>query len=156
MLLLIIKQFWIHRFQFLRYFITGTSGFILDMGTLIFFKEIIGLTPLLSVILNQLIIVNYIFLLNKFWTFKARGVTKSQALRFWLLMGWNYMFAIFLMWLGNSILNFNYILVRIAGIAIVVTWNFWLYKYWIFVDKVISLKLVFLNLKFFLDRKSVV
>jgi len=150
----IVKQFWLHRFQFLRYFITGTSGFVLDLGTLMLFKEIIGFTPLQSVFLNQIIVVNYIFFLNKFWTFRAKGITGSQAWRFWALMGWDYIFAILIMWIGNSLLEINYILVRILGIAIVVTWNFWLYKYWVFVDKVVSLKVVLRNFRFFLAKIS--
>lgn len=150
----IVKQFWKNKYQFIKYTLIGSSGFILDISTLLVLKEILNFTPIWSVVINQLVVVNYIFVLNKFWTFKAKGITSSQAWRFWSLMGWNYIFAILIMWIGNSLLGLNYILVRILSIAVVVTWNFWLYKYWVFVDKVISLKIIFKNFRLFLAKDS--
>jgi len=143
----IFAHFWEHRAQFIRYFITGSSGFVIDMTTLVLLKEVFGFSPLLSVIINQALAINYIFFLNKFWTFKSKGQTQKQMLRFWLLMGWNYLFAVVIMYFGNSVLGFNYILVRIASIMVVVTWNFLLYKHWVYNEGGAGLKKLLLSIK---------
>lgn len=124
--------FWQSRHQFIRYFMIGCSGVILDMGTLYIFKEFFHLSPVLAVILNQLLITGYIFTLNKYWAFKAVGLSPKQLIRFLIIMSANYFFAVSWMWFWNHQLHFNYLLVRLVNIALCVTWNFLLYKLWVF------------------------
>jgi len=150
----ILKQIWKNRLQFLKYTIIGSSGFVLDMLTLVALKEGLGLSPLVSVIINQLLMINYIFFLNKYWTFRAKGIAKDQMMRFWVLMLWNYSFAIVIMWFGNIVLEINYIYVRILSIMVTVTWNFILYKQWVFIENRVCIKQILKNLLSFVkDRK---
>lgn len=154
MFLKIVKHFWEARYQFIKYFLIGSSGFVLDMLTLIGLKEGLNLNPVLAVMINQLLTINYIFFLNKYWTFKAQGITKDQVIRFWILMLWNYSFAVVIMWIGNILLEINYIYVRILSIAVVVSWNFILYKHWVFVETKVCIKELLSRLKYFIKLKK--
>lgn len=120
------------RRQFGQYFITGISGAVLDFGSLYVFKEKFNLHPVTAVVINQILCLTYIFLLNKFWTFKATGQTREQLIRFAQVYVFNYTVAIGWMWVAYSHWHWNYLLARFANIAVAVMWNFLLYKYWVY------------------------
>lgn len=131
--------------NFLQYFIVGCSAFVIDFVTLIFFRECLGLNPILSVALNQILAVSYVFLLNKYWSFKSTGQTARQVARFFVLMIGNYTFAICWMWFFTKHVSINlhidlfgktrdlwYLLVRMVNIMLSVSWNFFFYKFWVY------------------------
>jgi len=134
-----LNYLWMHRGQFIRYFGVGFSGTILDIFSLWVLKEFFGLIPVVAVIFNQILVLLYVFLLNKKLSFKARGQTHEQIVKFLILAGANYIFAICWMWVFNHWLEFNYLLVRLVNIALSIAWNFFLYKEWVY--KVASNKL---------------
>ena len=120
------------RQEFFYYFLVGASGTILDLGTLALFKEIFGWRPVVAVIINQIIIINYVFFLNKFFTFSVKGKTFKRLRNFIMLTLWNYVFSIAWMYVLNEMWGYNYLVVRIANIILAVSWNFLLYKFWIY------------------------
>jgi len=120
------------RKQFFFYTLVGSSAFILDLITLIFLKEVLHLRPVVAVVFNQILIVNYVFFLNKEYSFNSKGRVRKQMIKFYLLSGWNYFFAIFWMWLLNEKLVVHYLVARVSGIILAVCWNFLLYKYWVY------------------------
>lgn len=128
----IFLHFWQSRDQFIRYFITGSSGVILDMSSLYVLKEFFFLSPVVAVASNQLMMTAYLFLLNKYWAFKASGISHQQLIRFIIIMSANYLLAVIWMWFWNHFLGFNYLVVRIVNIMLCVFWNFLLYKFWVF------------------------
>ena len=132
MLIKIIKYFWSLRRQFIKYFIIGVIGVVLDMSSLIFFKEVLGWMPVVAVIVNQAFMLAYIFILNKCWTFKNKEMPHGQIAKFLALAGFNYAFAVAIMYVFNHEFGFDYRLVRICSIALMVSWNFLLYKYWVY------------------------
>ena len=132
MLKKVFLHFWSLRREFIRYFVIGTSGVVLDIGTLYLLKEYVHLRPVVAVVLNQIFLVNYAFFLNKLWAFKAKGVTHRQMIKFFILAGFNYLFSVGWMWFFNEVRHFNYLLVRIIGIILSVGWNFLLYKHWVY------------------------
>ena len=134
----LIKHLWSLRRQFAKYFITGTSGVILDMITLIILKELVGLSATIAIIINQPLLLIFIFCLNKYWSFRDKAQPHKQIVRFLILAGLNYLFGISVMYIFNHKLNFDYRLVRICSIAIMVCWNFFLYKYWVYKQDVVS------------------
>ena len=123
---------WSVRHQFAKYFVVGFSGVFLDMGTLIVFKEYFGLTPVFAVIVNQILLITYSFCLNKYWSFGNKEIPHKQLIRFLTLAGFNYLFSIIAMYIFNEHFNFDYRLVRIGAIMVMVSWNFFLYKYWVY------------------------
>ncbi len=132
MLKKIILHFWSLRREFAKYFIIGISGVILDIGTLFLLKEYANIRPVVAVIINQAFLINYAFFLNKIWAFKSKGMTHRQMIRFYLLAGANYLFSVAWMWFFNERLEYNYIVARLANVALAVGWNFLLYKHWVY------------------------
>jgi GtrA-like protein. len=132
------KFFWSLRRQFAKYFITGIIAVILDMSSLIFLKEIGHLPAWLAVIANQAFVLVFVFLMNKYWSFKEQSLTHRQLFRFSLVVAYNYSFAVTAMYVFNHRLNFDYRLVRLASIILSVSWNFFLYKYFVYAGKKIK------------------
>lgn len=128
----ILAYAWSIRHQFIKYFIVGFSGVFLDMGTLIFLKEYFFLAATVAVIINQVLMLTYNFLLNKYWSFKNKEIPHRQIVRYLILAGFNYLFSVVMMYYFNHIHDFDYRLVRLATIAVMVLWNFFLYKYWVY------------------------
>jgi putative flippase GtrA len=127
-----LKFFWSHRVQFSKYFIVGISAVVIDMITLVIFKEYLGIKPVIAVIINQALLIFYVFYMNKHWSFKEKGGTRRQMMRFSVVVAFNYCFSVAAMYAFNHKLNFDYRLVRLASIALAVCWNFFLYKYWVY------------------------
>ena len=120
------------RRQLFFYTVIGGSAFMLDMGSLILFKEILNVRPVITVIFSQIIIINYVFFLNKHFSFQSLGRTRQQMIKFYILAGWHYFFGIGWMWIMNEVLDWNYLVVRVLGIILAVSWNFLLYKFWVY------------------------
>lgn len=118
--------------QLFFYVVIGGSAFVLDMSSLILFKEILNVKPVIIVIFSQIIIINYVFFLNKHFSFQSLGQTRQQMIKFYLLAGWNYFFGIGWMWILNEVMLWNYLAVRVSGIILAVSWNFLLYKFWVY------------------------
>jgi putative flippase GtrA len=127
-----VKLLWSHRIQFFKYFIVGISAVILDVGSLILIKTYLGISPVKAVILNQIIVLAFIFFMNKHWSFKEKGETRRQIFRFGIVVAFDYFFSVAAMYVFNTRLGFDYRLVRLASIALAVSWNFFLYKYWVY------------------------
>ena len=132
MLKKLFLHLWSMRQQFARYFVIGLSGVILDIGSLYLLKEFLHFRPVVAVIINGVFLLNYVFFLNKHWAFKSQGITHKQMVRFFILAGLNYAISVVWMYIFNHKFGFNYLLVRIANIALSVAWNFLLYKYWVY------------------------
>jgi putative flippase GtrA len=127
-----LQYVWSLRREFIKYAVIGGSGFVLDIGSLLLFKEIFGWLPVTSVIVSQAFLIIYIFYLNKYWTFRNKELPHKQAMRFLILAIFNYIFSVSVMYLFNQQYGFNYLIVRIFSIACMVSWNFFLYKYWVY------------------------
>jgi len=123
---------WSARHQFVRYFFVGFSGLFLDMGTLYVLTDLWRIRPVLAVGINGLLMLNYIFFLNKYFTFKSNGVTHKQMIKFFVLSGFNYIIAILWMYFFNEKLGINHLLARVSNIIASVAWNFLIYKFWVY------------------------
>ncbi len=121
-------------FEVFRYLLVGISTVILDFLTLIFFKEIILLSAVQAVLVNQLLVFGYNFSLNKYWSFKNYSLPYVQFFRYLLAGGCNYIFSIGTMYIFTTLLHYDYRLVRLVAIMIAAGVNFILYKHWIYVD----------------------
>ncbi|PIZ96344.1 MAG: hypothetical protein COX80_01560, partial [Candidatus Magasanikbacteria bacterium CG_4_10_14_0_2_um_filter_33_14] len=69
-----LQYAWSVRHQFTKYFIVGISGVFLDLATLIFFKEFFGFNATVAVVCNQILMLTYNFILNKYWSFKNKEI----------------------------------------------------------------------------------
>ncbi|MFA5210953.1 MAG: GtrA family protein [Patescibacteria group bacterium] len=125
-------KLWKMRKQFIKYFTVGLSSFFLDIFSLILLKEYLFISATLAVIINQILIIIYNFNLNKYWTFKNKAIDHKQFVRYLTLVLFNYFFSVAVMYIFNELLNFDYRLVRTATIIIMVMWNFFIYKFWVY------------------------
>jgi len=128
----LLNKFLQSRVQFSKYFTIGISAFLFDIISLLIFKQYLGVSPTMAVIFNQFFILNYVFLLNKYWSFGTRGMGHQQVIRFYMLAFFNYLFSIAWMWVLNEQLYVNYLIARVVNIALAVSWNFLLYKKWVY------------------------
>jgi len=128
----IVQYGWSVRHQFAKYSTVGISGFLLDFLSLVFLKESFGINPTVAVIINQVVILGYNFGLNKYWTFANKEIPHKQFVRFVILASFNYAFSVVTMYIFNQNLDFDYRIVRILTISTMVSWNFLLYKYWVY------------------------
>ncbi|PLX28563.1 hypothetical protein C0581_01495 [Candidatus Parcubacteria bacterium] len=126
------RYFWSVRDQLIKYFIVGFSGVFLDVGFLALFSKVFGWNPTISVVLSQIIALIYNFLLNKYWSFANKEMPHQQIVRYSILAGANAIFATGVMYIFNELLGFEELLVRLGTIALSVSWNFFLYKYWVY------------------------
>lgn len=133
-----IQYLWsLHR-EFAKYFIVGVSAVVFDMGTLIAAKELLNIRPLSAVVINQAFVLAYVFFTNKYWSFRNTALPQRQMIRFGGLAAFNYFFSVFMMYIFNHRVGIDYRIVRIVTIAIMVPWNFFLYKYWVYREKPLS------------------
>ncbi len=131
--------FWSLRHQFVKYVVVGVSGLVIDLSTLIFFTTVFGWTPVFAVIVNQSIVLGYNFTLNKYWSFRNTAIPHTQLVRYFILAACNYGISVLLMYIFHDLLSYDYRLVRIGTIALMVSWNFFLYKYWVYKDTEIEI-----------------
>lgn len=123
---------WSLRREFAKYFLVGISAVAFDMGTLIAAKELLNIPATPAVVVNQALVLVYVFLVNKYWSFRNRDVPHKQVVRFVMLAAFNYGFSVFTMYMFHDTIGFDYRLVRLGTIALMVSWNFFLYKYWVY------------------------
>lgn len=118
--------------QFIKYVIVGGIGVFLDIGTLILFSEVFGIIPWVSVVLNQVIVLSFNFTLNKYWSFQNKQMVHQQVFRYITLASTNYVLSVVAMYVCNEVLGYQYVVVRLVTLAVMVAWNFLVYKYWVF------------------------
>lgn len=131
----LVLHIWSSRREFAKYSIIGVFGVSLDMSSLFALKEYGHLSAVTAVVINQAVLINYAFFLNKYWAFKSTGITHQQMIRFYLLALANYLFSIAWMWLFHDRIGFNYLATRLVNIGLSVSWNFLLYKHWVYAQK---------------------
>lgn len=132
MVRLTLQYLWKHRHELMKYAIVGCSGVLLDMGLLVGFKEGFDLNPTVAIVISQIFVLGYNFSLNKYWSFKSTAFAHKQLVRYLTLAGFNYCVSIVTMYFFNELLGLDYRLVRIGTIAVMTSWNFLLYKYWVY------------------------
>jgi len=118
--------------QFAKFFIIGISSTLIDLGLLIFLKEKINLNPVLAVVINQIFVIIYSFLMNKYWSFQSKNLPVKQFFRYLILVSANYLISILLMLIFNHFIGINYQIVRISSIGILFIFNFIFYKHWVY------------------------
>jgi dolichol-phosphate mannosyltransferase len=123
------------RKQLFRYAVVGTSGFGLDFLTLAAFKELVGLSPTIAVVCNQAITLTYNFTLNKHWSFESKTMPHKQLVRYLTLATWNYVFSVGAMYVLNELFGVHYLLARMLSVMVMVSWNFLLYRHWVYIEK---------------------
>jgi putative flippase GtrA len=132
----LVKHTWTLRYQFIKYFIVGISGFVLSFSLLVFAKEILDVSAVTATAVIGILMMSFNFLLNKYWSFRNKAMPHKQIVRYLILSAANYVFSIFAMYLFHDRFGWDYKLVNIGTVAMMVSWNFLLFKYWVYKQEV--------------------
>jgi len=122
------------REQFLKYLIVGFVSFVSEYGFFAFLFLFLKLNELIAntIALGTIFWLN--FLLNKFWSFKSKGNIARQAILYFILFVFNMSFSNVFIYLSSEVFNIYPLVSKIIAMALIVIWNFLLYKYIIYRD----------------------
>lgn len=113
-----------HASQLWKFVICGGIGFTLDLSSLSLFIYTVGIDPRVAVILSSLVGAAFVFIANKFFTFRNREQHYgSQVFKFLLVYGVSI--------LSNAVISnvliyagMHPILAKIVAIAVGAMWNY--------------------------------
>ncbi len=112
--------------QIFRFVIVGGLAFIIDYITLIFFKEIIGLSLLSSAAIAFITSVIFNYIMSIKWVFDVdeEKSAKKNFIIFIVLSIIGLAITELIMYIGSDKLSINYLIVKIFATAIVMVFNF--------------------------------
>ena len=113
-----------HAPKFLRFAIVGGTGAFIDLTTLHVFVQYLQMSEYLAPICSTLISVTFVFLANKFFTFRDQekryaGQVAKFAMVYGIAITANIATTTFLIWLGV-----HYLLAKVIAIGLGVFWNY--------------------------------
>lgn len=123
--------------SFGRYLVIGITTFLLDFGIyklLIWLFEFDEIPANLTSVLLSLL---FNFTMSNFWTFKSgRSNQKSKLVKYSMLATFNYIINNALFAYIVSTYEVPALMVKVGVTALVVLWNFVLYRFWIFTPEI--------------------
>lgn len=114
--------------QAVRYVITGLCSAAIEFALLFIFRDVIGLSILISNSAALSIVFWFNFLMNRLWSFKSKKKLGRQLVLYLALFVFNLGASDFIMYLMTDRLSMQYLLAKVFAIGAVVCWNFVLYK----------------------------
>lgn len=112
--------------QIFRFGVVGGLAFVIDYATLIFCKEILDFSVLLSaaIAFSVSVVINYI--LSVVWVFDVNkdNDSKRNFILFIVFSVIGLILTELIMWFGTDILKISYLIVKIGATAIVMVFNF--------------------------------
>lgn len=114
--------------QIARYLITGFSSAAIEFTLLFIFRDIIGLSVILSNSIALTIVFWFNFFMNRIWSFKSGANLKKQLAMYLVLFVFNLGASDLIMYALTAELSLQYLIAKVFATAAVVTWNFILYK----------------------------
>ena len=118
--------------QFLRYVFSGGSAAALELGSFQV-MHIAGLWYLAAGIVSSGIGLVSAFTFHKFFVFQKKENTRSQVIRYVILQGLNALAQVALLYVFVEYFGVVPFLGKILAIGVVVSWNFFLYKFFVYV-----------------------
>lgn len=119
--------------QFTRYLITGFTAFGMEYGLYIILIRYLQVHYIVASASVYIVVFWFVFLVNRFWSFKSSGDIKKQVLQYGMLFVFNLIVAnIVLMAFLTDVLGMSAYLSPVFKTACVVCWNFLIYKYIIY------------------------
>jgi putative flippase GtrA len=117
--------------RFLVYVAVGLAGFAVDFGLLVLFREVVGTPVWLAATIAFWGSLAVVFLTNKYVTFGARGAGHRQLVRYFVLLGVNYLATLGVLYLAERT-GLGYQLGKIVAVAMTAVWNYFAYQLWVF------------------------
>ena len=120
-----------HGPQFARYLISGFGAAFLELGS---YKLMLlfGLWYLAAAIISAGVGLGSAFVFHKYYSFKQREKTGKQAVRYAMLQTFNAFAQTGLVFVFVEFISVDAFIAKILGIGCTVTWNFFLYKLFVY------------------------
>ena len=118
--------------QFVCFSGVGVVGTVAHYSVLVFCVELLTIDPVISSILGFLAgaVVNYI--LNYHFTFKSKACHNETGPKFFFVVVIGFCINYLVMYALINLLALNYILSQIISTALVLFWNFFASRFWVF------------------------
>lgn len=117
--------------RFLVYVVVGVVGFAVDFGLLVLFREVVRTPVWLAATISFWASLAVVFLSNKYLTFDARGAGSRQLLRYFVLLGVNYLATLGVIYLAERT-GFGYQIGKVVAVGMTTIWNYFAYQLWVF------------------------
>lgn len=116
--------------QFYKYFGAALVGYAVDLGVLIFCKEVLQLHYLVGAILGFTAGLVVVYLLSNRYVFgESKIKSKSTEFGIFAIIGIiGLILLTFLMWVMTDVAHINYLLSKILATGVVYIWNFFARK----------------------------
>jgi len=115
-----------------RFAVVGVATAALQYTLLYVGVDLFSLDATLTSSVTFAIIICFNYLMHYNWTF-AVPAPHTEALRRYLFMtSCGFLINSFIMYVGTTFTQFNYLLVQTAALGVVVVWNFCLSSFWVF------------------------
>jgi len=118
--------------QFYRYVLVGVLSFATETSLLYWLTDHLNLWYIYSNSIAYVIVFWLNFLLNRFWSFKSKQNLSVQLAMYLVLFVINLFASNGMLYLLTSVFNVYYLVSKIFAVALVVCWNFIIYKKVIF------------------------
>ena len=90
---------------------------------------------LIAASISYWISVLFNFFLNRQWTFQTKQNLRKHLFLYAILLGFNFVITLLIIFsLGK--LHISYAIAKIVAVAVQVSWNYFIYKYWIFTEPI--------------------
>ncbi|MDR2035573.1 MAG: GtrA family protein [Coriobacteriales bacterium] len=110
-----------------RYLIVGFSSFALEFLLFFVLFEVLGVFVVVSNVIAIAVASLYNFIMSREWTFKSTSSLMRSIVLYLILFAWNQFFS---SWVIITLMNWGVSaeLAKIGTMAVIVCWNFVLYR----------------------------
>jgi putative flippase GtrA len=118
--------------QFVKYVITGLVSFAVELSLVYLFTDVLKIWYIYSnsIALFLVFIIN--FSLNRFWAFRSKQPFMKQLITSGMLFALNLVVGNAVMFFFTETVHLYYLFSKVIATGMSVTWNFFLYKYYIY------------------------
>ncbi|MSR87478.1 GtrA family protein [Candidatus Peribacteria bacterium] len=121
-----------HLPQFFRYLMSGGGAATLELGSFQLMRYL-GLWYLGAGFISSGLGLVSAFMFHKYFVFQKKENTRSHLVRYVILQGGNALAQVGLLYLFVEFAHVDPFLGKVLAIGVVVSWNFFLYKFFVYV-----------------------
>jgi putative flippase GtrA len=122
-----------HAWQFLRYLFSGGMAFVIDFGSFEVMTRLLGVWYVAATMISGLLGFFSAFVLHKYIVFAKKEQTRAQFVRYTILQMFNLLAQTLIVYMMVEYAGAPKEVAKIASIACSVSWNFFLYKFLVYV-----------------------
>lgn len=119
--------------QLIKFGIVGVIAFAVDFGLLVILREVFKIHPVIGSVFSFIasVLVNYALSMRYVFARREDIARHRELIVFILLSVIGLGINTVIMWLGNDILQINYIIDKVVATVVVLVWNFLSRKRWL-------------------------